>query len=210
MLSLISDIKTMNTAYESLIGATNTEMISKERNFEAQLLSQAGFAFDEIKQLQYSFGYEIDERSMAVDNPECIAIARIRLNSEADNAGTASTAVFEEVIEEISYIRVFSVYPSISELTRLTHNFAFEPFALLAYFNSVSEQDSIFNVLDNEILLYTELFEGFVDEIISEMADFDRFYWNMNHMLAQSLISTRQGFVNSTDEIRDFLLTECV
>lgn len=200
----------MNAAYKSLIEATNAEMISKERNFEAQLLSQTGFAFDEIKQLQYTFGYEIDERSVAVDNPECIAIARIRLNSAAENSGTASIAVFEEVIEEVTYIRSFDVYPLISELNQLVSAITIEPFGLLSYFNSMTEMNLITNVLEYESLLYNELFEGFVDLIISEMTNFDHFYWEMNQFLHESLTSTRQGFVNSTEEIRDFLLTECV
>lgn len=206
----ISDMKTLNLAYGALIEASYIEMSSKESNFEAQLLSQTGFAFDDIKQLEYRFGYEIDDRSVSVDNPECIAIARIQLSSAAENSGTSSIAVFEEIIEEVTYIRFFDVYPLLSELNNLVDSFTIEPLGLLSYFNSASDIDRILNILDSEILLYSELFEGFVDMVINEMANFDYFYANVNQQLAESLDSTRQGFVNATDEIRDFLLSECV
>lgn len=200
-------MKDNNIRYNAFIVSAKLEIANIERIFNALLLSRTGFVFQEIKDLEFEVMYEIQDRSMQVNNTDCIFLANRQLQDASADAGSGSIMAYQDIMQRVEFMRYVLVYPVLFELTRVIPQFTVDPFNLLGYFNPVTNFDLVMSTLLRELNTFDELFEAFVDEVIIEMNSFDRYNREMFMTLHQSLEASRQGFFNSVNDIRSFLLT---
>lgn len=200
-------MKDNNVKYNAFIVSAKLEIANIERIFNAQLLSRTGFVFQEIKDLEFEVMYEIQDRSMQVNNTDCIFLANRQLQDASADAGTGSIIAYQDIMQRVEFMRYILVYPVLFELTRVIPQFTTEPFSLLGYFNPVTNFDMVMSTLLRELNTFDELFEAFVDEVIIEMNSFDRYNREMFMILHLSLEASRREFITSVTNIRSFLLT---
>lgn len=200
-------MKDNNVQYNAFIVSAKLEIASIERIFNAQLLSRTGFVFQEIKDLEFEVMYEIQDRSMQVNNTDCIFLANRQLQDASADAGSSSIMAYQDIMQRVEFMRYILVYPVLFELTRVIPQFTTEPFSLLGYFNPVTNFDAVMSTLLRELNTFDELFEAFVDEVIIEMNSFERYNREMFMILHLSLEASRREFMNSVTNIRSFLLT---
>lgn len=189
--------------------SSKREIASIERNFNAQSLSRTGFVFQELKDLEFEVRSLIQDRSRQVNNAECIAVANQRLDDASERAGSNSMMAYVDIQQRVELRRFVLVYPVLTQLTRLTAQFAFEPLHLLGSYSSITNFNDILESLYNQLAFYVFNFEDFVDEVLFEMGFYQRYNNDMSLTLFRSLEETRNQFVNSTEEIRNFLVTDC-
>lgn len=207
--SLEHELKDLTFNYRILIESAEQEVAIIERDFNAELLSRTGFVFQEIKDIEYETVNELAERSETVGSQECIVEATERLGNATLNAGTNSMATFRDVSELVFISHLLYVHPSLSELSLQFLQYNFEPLAMLGNGNPVANIYDIINYFYSEINTYSELFEQFIDQIIRDMQNLDRYHAGLRDQLNESLEETRSQFVASITEIRERLVLDC-
>lgn len=195
--------------YRVFVESTKIQVAGMEKVFNAQLLSRTGFVFEEIKDLEYRVGNDIEDRRRQVNNPACIQTATERLINASTIAGTNSQSAYSEIIQRVEFTRFLKIYPVLGELSRFVYGVAIEPFSLLSRFNPLTDFDSSIEALREEVDNFVELFEEFVDEIITEMTSLQALHQELSGILILSLEETRLQFSTSAREIRSFLTNEC-
>lgn len=207
--NIVREIENINLNYDAFVESAKREMSISERNFNAMLLSGSGFFFQMLKDFEYELANEIRDRSIVVSDQECIAEANRQLQEASERAGSGSQATYRDIMDSVTYIRYFSVYPLLIELARAIPHLAAEPMNLFGHFNPVTNMENLFATLLNELDYFEVLFEDFIDETIHEMNTFENFHRDSNIRLIQSFGETSGEFFNSTISIRNFLITEC-
>lgn len=196
-------------SYHTFFESARREVSNLERNLNAQLLSRTGFVFQDIKDEELSVSNEISERLWSTNNTECIDEANNLLRAASDVAGTSSMGAYDEIIQRISYTRYFYVYPSITQLARQVSVYSVEPLSLLGYFDPVNNFNGVSNALSRQVNSFDQLFEQYVDQVISEMINLNRYGWELHGILIASLAATQQQFATSVQEVRSVLATNC-
>lgn len=204
-ISEIEILKRTNTNYQTLIESAKRELYLMERDFHAQLLSRTGFVIQDIKDLEYEVRNEI----FSVDNPECLVVARSRLETASNAAGESSLLAHEHAMRGVLDLPIFSVYPVLNALTHIIPPFILDPLNILGFFNPITEFDRSVETLIRETENHEMLFEGFVDQILSEMRSLNFYHNDLHRTFAFEMQDTQQTFVNATSDIRNYLSTEC-
>jgi hypothetical protein len=204
----MSEASDMNVNYRAFIESSKIEVFNMERNFNARLLSRTGFVFQEMKDLEYEVVQDINNRRVQINNPQCILTAGERIIAASAKAGTNSQSAYQDIMQRIEFARFLMVYPTLAELSRQTYAIAVEPFTLLGFFNPLTEFNRSVEALKQEVDDYSELFEAFVEEIITEMISLNSLHLELSGVLIDSLEETRLEFSLSAREIQAFLM-EC-
>lgn len=196
-------IRDINLSYEVFVASTSREVTNIERNFNAILLSRSGFVFQDLKDLEYEIRNEIYDRMSGAADPICFLQARSDLETAAEAAGTSSDSAYRDVISRLRVMHILQVYPTLTEINREINKNSMETIRLLGAFNSVTNVDGLLTTLDGEIGLFEELFEQFVEQVLSEMIIYERYLMrSLVPVLVTSLEETRTTFVNETNAIR--------
>jgi hypothetical protein len=204
----MSEASDMNANYQAFVESSKIEVYNMERNFNARLLSRTGFVFQEIKDLEYEVLQDINQRRLQIDNIRCILTAIERILAASEKAGYNSQSAYQEILHRIEFARFVMVYPTLTELSRQTYAIAVKPFTLFGFFNPVTDFNRSVEALKREVDDYSELFEAFVEEIITEMTSLNSLHQELSGVLIDSLEETRLEFSLSAREIQGFLM-EC-
>jgi len=165
--------------------------------------------FQEIKDLEYEVANEIDTQSWLVDNPDCFASARAWLQNSSDIAGTRSMGAYTDIIERSYAVRYTLVDTVLLEIGRNIPIWAIEPLAMVGVLNPVTQLDSLLLNLLHQMEEYGDVFEQFVDELISEMRSLENYNNSLSLIIAEALEAARLTFVSEAEAIRNFIHFEC-
>lgn len=204
------ELKVLTFNYRILIESAERELSVIERDFNAELLSRTGFVFQEIKDLEYDITTELTERSANVTSQECIIEANGRLEAATLRAGTNSMETFRDVAELVFISHILYVNPTLSELSLQFLEYNYEPLNMLSEANTVENFYDIINPFYTKVNTYSELFEQFIDQIINDMESLTRYHDGLRNELNDSLEETRSHFMESVNEIREYLSSDCV
>lgn len=208
--SLIARVNDVNEQYQALAGAAAQQVYNIEQNFNAMMLSRTGFVFQEIKDLEYVVLNEIFDRASEVEDQVCIIIARSQLESASSTAGSSSMGAYRDVLQRLNIMQILEVYPTLSEINRAIPMYAIEPITVLRSSNAVSDMNGYLGRLTGQVRLHTDLFEGFIDQLMSEMRILENYLnRDLNAVLTASLETTRIAFLSSVADIRNSI-AECV
>ena len=207
--TLSNELRDLTQNYHALIRSAEREVALIERDFNAELLSRTGFVFQEISDLEYEITNEVNERSVNVSSQECIVAANGLLAAASLLAGTNSMSTYREVSEMVFIAHLMYVHPTVSELSLQFLEYDFEPLGMLGSGNPVSNIYDIINNFYSENITYSELFEQFVDQIIQDMVNLERYHATLRLDLNLSLEETRTQFIESVNGIREVLASDC-
>lgn len=173
----------------------------------SQLLSRMGFVAVEINIKGQETVDEIDDRALAIGDPDadCIRDARVSLDNAIDYAGYNINGIMGEVIWNVNQIESTYFYPLINVLKLESNIMQSMVMTEIHRYNPVTDIQRLLDRLDSDYHVLVQLYESALASIEREWALINDRMNEVKRSMFPQLNSVRDYFIFNANLIKEIL-----